>query len=73
MSARDLTNGVFRARSRFYSRRSIAGRLLGSRTTLRSAHRIGLYLAANAVSRVEVRAKQGRPLGAAVPLASAGP
>lgn len=68
MSPQDLAAGVFRARSRFYSRGSIAARLLGSRLALRSAHKIGLYLAANAVSRVEVRAKQGRRLGAAVPL-----
>jgi radical SAM superfamily enzyme YgiQ (UPF0313 family) len=65
MSAPELTEGVRRARTRFYSVRSITERLLGSRTTLRSTNRIRLFLGANVVSRLEVRAKHGRPLGVA--------
>ena len=63
MTAQQLTEGCYRARTRFYSRSSIARRLLMSRHTLASPHRIAIYLGANSVSRREVRAKQGRALG----------
>ena len=64
MTAGELTAGCYRARTRFYSRSSIASRLAGSRTTLQSPRRTALYLAANLISRREVHRKQGRGLGA---------
>jgi radical SAM superfamily enzyme YgiQ (UPF0313 family) len=68
MSADELTEGCYRARSRFYSRSSIARRLLASPRTLANPRRVAIYLGANAVSRREVHAKQGRLLGAPEPV-----
>jgi radical SAM superfamily enzyme YgiQ (UPF0313 family) len=64
MTARELTEGCYRARTRFYSGASIVSRLAGSRLTLRSPRRTAFYLAANLVSRREVHRKQGQALGA---------
>ncbi|HET6371926.1 MAG TPA: radical SAM protein [Candidatus Polarisedimenticolia bacterium] len=73
MTADELTEGCWRARKRFYSYRSIGRRLVAPRTNLRSAHRAGIYLAANLISRREIHAKQGSPLGeSVVPVASVG-
>lgn len=71
MTARQLTEGCYRARTRFYSGTSIARRLVTSRHTLSSPRRVALYLGANTVSRREVHAKQGRPLGGPEPVAAA--
>lgn len=64
MSAEQLTEGCFTARSRFNTWRSIYSRLLDPQTNLRSLYRAGLYLMANYVSRREIYRKQRRPLGA---------
>lgn len=64
MTPGELTAGCYRARSRYYSTSSIAGRLVRSPVTLRSPRRVALYCVANLVSRREVHAKQGRALGA---------
>jgi hypothetical protein len=42
---------------------SIARRFWSPRTHLRSARRMGIYLAGNLTSRREIRRKQGRRLG----------
>ena len=63
MTADELTDGCWSARRRFYSYRSIARRLMTVRTNLRSAHRAGIFLAANVISRREIHAKQGSTLG----------
>src|SRR5262245_3839428 len=64
MTAAELTEGCYRARSRFNTYRCILVRLWEPRATLRSPYRAGIFLAANLVSRREVLAKQGLPLGA---------
>lgn len=63
MTADELTEGCWRARQRFYSYRSIARRLVAPRTNVRSAHRAAIFLSANLISRREISAKQGSPLG----------
>jgi radical SAM superfamily enzyme YgiQ (UPF0313 family) len=63
MTAAELTEGCYRARSRFNTFRCMLGRLWEPRATLRSPFRAGVFVAANLVSRREVHAKQGRPLG----------
>ncbi len=68
MTAQQLTDGCRRARTRFSTARSILHRALDRRTHLRSPSRLGLYALANVVSRREIHAKQGRPLGAADPV-----
>jgi len=72
MSADELTAGCYRARSRFNEYGSIGRRLLDRRTNARSPYRFGLYLASNLISRREIHAKQGMPLGgrASRPLAA---
>ena len=72
MTPQQLSDGCWRARRRFYSRASIVGRLARSPETLRSARRFFLYLGANLISRREVRAKQGRALGAPARVEPAG-
>jgi radical SAM superfamily enzyme YgiQ (UPF0313 family) len=68
MTAAELTAGCYRARSGFNAWSSIASRALEPRTALRSPYRLGVYALANLVTRREVHAKQGRRLGADVPL-----
>lgn len=72
MSARDLTDGCYRARMRFYSGRSIARRLVRSGRTLRTVRRVAVYMTANLISRREIRAKQGRALGTLAEAEAAG-
>ncbi len=62
MSARELTEGVFEARRRFYSWRSIGKRVLRS-DTLFSPFRAGMTTIANVISRREIYKKQHRLLG----------
>ena len=66
MTAEEMTEGCFRARSTFNSLSSIGKRMLDRRTHLASPKRLGLYLLSNLINRREVRRKQGRHLGATV-------
>jgi radical SAM superfamily enzyme YgiQ (UPF0313 family) len=52
------------ARAAFYGYRSIGSRLLHLRASARTPSHLGLYLAANLMSRRELAYKLGRPLGA---------
>jgi len=63
-----LTEGCFWARRQFFRYSSIGRRVLDPATNCRSAHRLGLYLAANLISRREILRKQDRTLGASHPL-----
>lgn len=72
MSAAALADGCYRARMRFYSGRSIARRLVGSGGTLHTPRRVAVYMTANLISRREIRAKQGRALGAPADAAPTG-
>jgi hypothetical protein len=67
MTATELTDGCFAARTRFNTWRSIGHRLLDWQTNCRSPYRAAIYCAANVVSRREIRSKQARHLGAAEP------
>jgi hypothetical protein len=62
MTADELTEGCYRARSLFNTYGSI-GRRLGAGPNLRSPYRMGLYLLSNLISRKEIHAKQGVELG----------
>lgn len=62
MRAAELTDGVFEARRRFYSWRSIGRRVIGAETTF-SPFRAGLTTVANVISRREIYKKQNRLLG----------
>jgi radical SAM superfamily enzyme YgiQ (UPF0313 family) len=64
MTVRELTEGCYQARTDFNTYGSIFRRFMDKRTNLRSLHRAGLYLMSNFVSRREIHAKQGSPLGA---------
>ncbi len=68
MTAAQLTEGCFRARSAFNTYGSIFRRLLDRRTHLRSPYRVGVYLLSNLISRREIHAKQGQPMGGPEPL-----
>jgi radical SAM superfamily enzyme YgiQ (UPF0313 family) len=59
MSARQLADGVFEARRRFYSWSAIGRRVFGAAS-------IGLTIVANVISRREIYKKQGRQLGSRV-------
>jgi radical SAM superfamily enzyme YgiQ (UPF0313 family) len=72
MSADDLTSGCYRARTRFYSGRSILRRLAGSGRMLRTPRHVAVYMTANLISRREIRAKQGKALGAPAEAAGVG-
>jgi radical SAM superfamily enzyme YgiQ (UPF0313 family) len=63
MTAEQLEEGCFRARSVFNRYTSIATRLADTRANARSLYRVGLYLASNLISRREVHRKQGLRLG----------
>jgi len=65
MTADQLTEGCYRARSAFSSYSSIFSRLFDRRTNLKTVHRSGLYMLSNYILRNEVHAKQGKALGAA--------
>jgi len=62
MSSADLAHGVFEARERFYSWRSIGMRVLDGETPFSPFH-IGMTAAANIISRREIYKKQHRELG----------
>ena len=63
MTADELTEGCYRARSLFNAYSSIARRALAPTTNARNPYRLGLYLATNLVSHREIHAKQGQALG----------
>ncbi|MHC5211444.1 MAG: B12-binding domain-containing radical SAM protein [Planctomycetota bacterium] len=65
MTGDELTEGCYRARTRFNTYSSIARRLLGQGLPLTNPYRTSLFLMSNLLSRREIRRKQGRPLGAA--------
>jgi radical SAM superfamily enzyme YgiQ (UPF0313 family) len=60
MTADELTEGCFRARQMFNRYSSIFGRAMGN---CHSPYHLGIYLAANLVSRKEIYRKQGVYLG----------
>lgn len=62
MSAGELAEGVFAARERFYSWRSIGLRVLDGETPFSPFH-VGMTAAANVISRREIYNKQHRQLG----------
>lgn len=62
MTPRELAEGVFEVRRRFYSWRSIGRRILGAETSF-SPFRAGLTTIANVISRREIYKKQHRRLG----------
>jgi radical SAM superfamily enzyme YgiQ (UPF0313 family) len=62
MRPQELTDGVFEARRRFYSWRSIGSRVLNADTAF-SPFRAGLTTIANVISRREIYKKQFRQLG----------
>ena len=68
MSADELTQGCYRARSKFYEYSSIAKRIWDPRTSLRSPYRAAFYTAVNLVSRKEIHSKQDLGLGSPTPL-----
>ena len=73
MTAQQLTDGCYWARTEFNTYSSIFNRLLDVRTNINSVTRAGFYLLSNLTSRREIHAKQGRVLGAAnVPMAAGG-
>ena len=63
MTAEQLAEGCYRARTSFNTWSSIGRRALALRTNCRSPFRLGVYLAANLFSRREIHRKQGLPLG----------
>ena len=65
MTANQLTEGCLRARKTFNTFGAIGRRLLDFRANAATPRRIGFYLLANIISRREIYAKQGRPLGEA--------
>jgi radical SAM superfamily enzyme YgiQ (UPF0313 family) len=64
MTADELTEGCYGARTRFNTTISLAKRVLDPRTHLRNPRRLGIYLLSNRVSKREIHAKQGQHLGA---------
>jgi radical SAM superfamily enzyme YgiQ (UPF0313 family) len=63
MTPDELTEGCFWARRQFNRYSSIGRRALDTKTNCRSPYRLGLYLAANLISRREILRKQDRRLG----------
>lgn len=68
LTAAELTEGCYRARTSFNTASSIVRRALEPRTNLRTPYRCSIYLMSNLISRREIRAKQGLPLGTSEPL-----
>ncbi len=68
MTPDQLTDGCFRARRQFFRYSSIWRRAFDMKTNCHSPHRLGLYLAANLISRREISRKQDRRLGESTPL-----
>jgi radical SAM superfamily enzyme YgiQ (UPF0313 family) len=67
MTADELTEGCYRARTLFNSYSSIARRAFAT-SNARSPYHLGLYLATNFISHREIHAKQGQALGGPAPL-----
>jgi radical SAM superfamily enzyme YgiQ (UPF0313 family) len=63
MTADELTAGCFWARQQFNRYGAIVQRALNTQANSRSLSRLGIYLAANWISRREIYRKQGRILG----------
>jgi radical SAM superfamily enzyme YgiQ (UPF0313 family) len=63
MTADELTAGCFWARQQFNRYGAIVQRALNTQANSRSLSRLGIYLAANWISRREIYRKQGRVLG----------
>ena len=63
MTANELTNICFEARSSFNSLRSIFKRAFDFKTNMRSPYRFGTYLTFNPIFRKEVFKKQGMLFG----------
>jgi radical SAM superfamily enzyme YgiQ (UPF0313 family) len=68
MTADQLTEGCYRARSAFNRYGSIFKRALAPKTNCRGPYRLAVYLASNLISRREVHRKQGLRLGDGTPL-----
>lgn len=64
MTPRELEEGCYAARRRFYAHSSILRRALGGPGLLRDPFRLGVMLLANWISRKEIARKRGTPLGA---------
>lgn len=69
MTPEQLTEGCWRARRNFYSWSSIARRIASHPGLYANPMRLALLLASNAVSRREIRRKQGAQLGGEEPVA----
>ena len=63
MTAEEMTQGCYRARTQFNKITCITKRLFDRKTHLRSLRRMGIYLACNLVSRREIHRKQGAAMG----------
>jgi radical SAM superfamily enzyme YgiQ (UPF0313 family) len=66
MTPEQLEQGCWRARREFNRVTAILRRACARQTHTRDLYRLGLFFAANWVSRREIRRKQGAPLGGAV-------
>ncbi len=75
MTAQQLEEGCYWARREFNTVANVARRACDLRGNMRSPYALGVYLAANVISRIEIRRKQGVALGprdqALVPLRAA--
>lgn len=65
MSADELADSCKRARFAFYSLAAIAARTMDASANAHGLSNLVLHLSANLISRAEIHAKQGRPLGVA--------
>ena len=68
MTPEQLAAGCHWARTEFNRGRSIVARACDRHANAGSWHNLGLFLAANLISRREIRRKQGQPLGGDEPL-----
>ncbi len=68
MTARQLTDGCYLARTKFNTASSILRRAWDFRANLGTPYRAGLYFLSNIISRREIHAKQDSRLGAPGPL-----
>lgn len=63
MTADELRQGCYRARTKFNTTRSILRRALDRHANLRDPYRAGMYVLSNVISRREIHAKQDSTLG----------
>lgn len=63
MTAEQLAEGCYWARTQFNKYSSILWRALDFGTNCRNLDNAGIYLATNLITRREIRRKQGLPLG----------